>query len=199
MFWWTVPLRCDFSLKMCLLMLRQVPTSLKVWWRPAHGTTSRRLPPKRVTPWCCAVSSSSSLCSSSSTVTCSCSSPYKRPAGLRHLQIEECSLKSIYDGINDVCVFRDLERLSSHKSSFVKQQSMKSEWKLAKIAAVVIVVYVLSWAPYACIALIAWAGWVWASTHVQKPFWGLHIHVVFIYIWEASLTLLLMHGIIPNL
>ncbi|KAK2910915.1 hypothetical protein Q8A67_003048 [Cirrhinus molitorella] len=53
---------------------------------------------------------------------------------------------------------RDLERLSSQKSSFVKQQSMRSEWKLAKIAAVVIVVYVLSWAPYACVTLIAWAG-----------------------------------------
>uniref|UniRef100_A0A9J8AZG5 Opsin 4xb n=2 Tax=Cyprinus carpio TaxID=7962 RepID=A0A9J8AZG5_CYPCA len=53
---------------------------------------------------------------------------------------------------------RDLERLSSQKSSFVKQQSMRSEWKLAKIAAVVIVVYVLSWSPYACVTLIAWAG-----------------------------------------
>ncbi|KAK9975298.1 hypothetical protein ABG768_023351 [Culter alburnus] len=53
---------------------------------------------------------------------------------------------------------RDLERLSSQKSSFVKHQSMRSEWKLAKIAAVVIVVYVLSWAPYACVTLIAWAG-----------------------------------------
>nr|ALG92572.1 Xenopus-like melanopsin-2 [Danio rerio] len=53
---------------------------------------------------------------------------------------------------------RDLEMLSSQKSSFVKQQSMRSEWKLAKIAAVVIVVYVLSWAPYACVTLVAWAG-----------------------------------------
>uniref|UniRef100_A0A671KFI1 Melanopsin-A-like n=1 Tax=Sinocyclocheilus anshuiensis TaxID=1608454 RepID=A0A671KFI1_9TELE len=53
---------------------------------------------------------------------------------------------------------RDLERLSSQKSSFVKQKSMRSEWKLAKIAAVVIVVYVLSWSPYACVTLIAWAG-----------------------------------------
>ncbi|KAI2665011.1 Melanopsin-A [Labeo rohita] len=53
---------------------------------------------------------------------------------------------------------RDLDRLSSQKSSFLKQQSMRSEWKLAKIAAVVIVVYVLSWAPYACVTLIAWAG-----------------------------------------
>ncbi|XP_051952135.1 opsin 4xb isoform X2 [Xyrauchen texanus] len=48
---------------------------------------------------------------------------------------------------------RDLERLNS-----VKQQSMRSEWRLAKIAAVIIVVYVLSWAPYACVTLIAWAG-----------------------------------------
>ncbi|KAK7163979.1 hypothetical protein R3I94_002640 [Phoxinus phoxinus] len=53
---------------------------------------------------------------------------------------------------------RDLKRMSSRKSTFVKQQSMRSEWKLAKIAAVVIVVFVLSWAPYACITLIAWAG-----------------------------------------
>ncbi|XP_051518168.1 melanopsin-A-like isoform X2 [Myxocyprinus asiaticus] len=48
---------------------------------------------------------------------------------------------------------RDLERLNS-----MKQQSMRSEWRLAKIAAVIIVVYVLSWAPYACVTLIAWAG-----------------------------------------
>ncbi|XP_051552365.1 melanopsin-A-like isoform X1 [Myxocyprinus asiaticus] len=53
---------------------------------------------------------------------------------------------------------RDLERLNYQKSNFVKQLSMRSEWKLAKIAAVVIVVYVLSWAPYACVTLIAWAG-----------------------------------------
>ncbi|KAG1944022.1 melanopsin [Pimephales promelas] len=53
---------------------------------------------------------------------------------------------------------RDLKRLSSRKSTFVKQHSLRSEWKLAKIAAVVIVVFVLSWAPYACITLIAWAG-----------------------------------------
>ncbi|XP_040276419.1 melanopsin-B-like [Bufo bufo] len=36
--------------------------------------------------------------------------------------------------------------------------SMKNEWKMAKIAFVIIVVYVLSWSPYACVTLIAWAG-----------------------------------------
>ncbi|KTG34267.1 hypothetical protein cypCar_00048514, partial [Cyprinus carpio] len=43
---------------------------------------------------------------------------------------------------------RDLERLSTQKSSFVKQQSMRSEWKLAKIAAVVIVVHASLLTPY---------------------------------------------------
>nr|BBM90125.1 melanopsin 4x2 [Misgurnus anguillicaudatus] len=64
-------------------------------------------------------------------------------------------------------VGRDLERLSQ-KSGFGKQQSMRSEWKLAKIAAVVIVVYVLSWAPYACITLVAWAGYANILTPYSK-------------------------------
>lgn len=63
-------------------------------------------------------------------------------------------------------VFRDLKRLSQ-KSGYVKQQSMKSEWRLAKIAALVIVVYVLSWAPYACVTLVAWAGWAHNHTHTN--------------------------------
>ncbi|KAG5281013.1 hypothetical protein AALO_G00066500 [Alosa alosa] len=50
---------------------------------------------------------------------------------------------------------RDLERLG--KSS-IQQQSMRNEWRLAKIAFVVIIVYVLSWSPYACVTLISWAG-----------------------------------------
>ncbi|XP_064153390.1 melanopsin-B-like [Anguilla rostrata] len=55
---------------------------------------------------------------------------------------------------------RDLEKLGTHirKSTLVQQQSIRNEWKLAKIAFVVIIVYVLSWSPYACVALIAWAG-----------------------------------------
>ncbi|XP_056600832.1 opsin 4xb [Triplophysa dalaica] len=62
---------------------------------------------------------------------------------------------------------RDLKRLSQ-KSGYVKQQSMKSEWRLAKIAALVIVVYVLSWAPYACVTLVAWAGYANILTPYSK-------------------------------
>ncbi|XP_076159253.1 opsin 4xa isoform X1 [Alosa pseudoharengus] len=56
---------------------------------------------------------------------------------------------------------RDVERLSSHgrKSTLIQQHSIKTEWKLAKIAFVVIIVYVLSWSPYAAVTLIAWAGY----------------------------------------
>lgn len=55
---------------------------------------------------------------------------------------------------------RDVEKLGSQvrKSTLLQQQSIKTEWKLAKIAFVVIIVFVLSWSPYACVTLIAWAG-----------------------------------------
>lgn len=55
---------------------------------------------------------------------------------------------------------RDVEKLGSQmrKSAVIQQQSIKTEWKLAKIAFVVIIVFVLSWSPYACVTLIAWAG-----------------------------------------
>ncbi|KAI7813446.1 hypothetical protein IRJ41_016907 [Triplophysa rosa] len=62
---------------------------------------------------------------------------------------------------------RDLKRLWQ-KSGFVKQQSMKSEWRLAKIAALVIAVYVLSWAPYACVTLVAWARYANILTPYSK-------------------------------
>ncbi|XP_052463641.1 melanopsin-B isoform X1 [Carassius gibelio] len=63
---------------------------------------------------------------------------------------------------------RDLEKLSSHvrKTALIQQQSIKTEWKLAKIAFVVIIVFVLSWSPYACVTLIAWAGY----SHVLTPY-----------------------------
>ncbi|XP_049619597.1 melanopsin-A-like [Syngnathus scovelli] len=55
---------------------------------------------------------------------------------------------------------REVERLGTQvrKSTLLHQKSIRSEWKLAKIAFVVIVVYVLSWSPYACVTLISWAG-----------------------------------------
>ncbi|XP_038589993.1 opsin 4xa [Micropterus salmoides] len=56
---------------------------------------------------------------------------------------------------------RDVEKLGCQvrKSTLIQQQSIKTEWKLAKIAFVVIIVFVLSWSPYACVTLIAWAGY----------------------------------------
>ncbi|NXC33169.1 OPN4 protein, partial [Campylorhamphus procurvoides] len=53
---------------------------------------------------------------------------------------------------------RDIQKLGSCSRKSHLSQSMKNEWKLAKIAFVVIIVFVLSWSPYACVTLIAWAG-----------------------------------------
>ncbi|XP_074849689.1 melanopsin-like [Carettochelys insculpta] len=53
---------------------------------------------------------------------------------------------------------RNVQKLGSYGRKSYLSQSMKSEWKLAKIAFVVIIVFVLSWSPYACVTLIAWAG-----------------------------------------
>ncbi|XP_001377369.2 melanopsin [Monodelphis domestica] len=45
-------------------------------------------------------------------------------------------------------------------------QRMKNEWKMAKIALVVILLYVLSWAPYSTVALVAFAGY----SHILTPY-----------------------------
>ncbi|XP_029510757.2 opsin 4xa [Oncorhynchus nerka] len=65
---------------------------------------------------------------------------------------------------------RDMEKLGSQvrKSTLIQQQSIKTEWKLAKIAFVVIIVYVMSWSPYACVTLIAWAGYGSALSPYSK-------------------------------
>ncbi|OWK60101.1 Melanopsin [Lonchura striata] len=52
----------------------------------------------------------------------------------------------------------DVQNLGSCSRKSYLSQSIKNEWKLAKIAFVVIIVFVLSWSPYACVTLIAWAG-----------------------------------------
>ncbi|KAL6466303.1 hypothetical protein MHYP_G00264360 [Metynnis hypsauchen] len=75
-----------------------------------------------------------------------------------------------------ICMFlsvrrasRDVSRLGSQmrkQDGSRPQLSVRSEWRLAKIAAVVIAVYVLSWAPYACVTLIAWAGYA----HLLNPY-----------------------------
>ncbi|XP_036451514.1 opsin 4xa [Colossoma macropomum] len=65
---------------------------------------------------------------------------------------------------------RDVERLGTHvrKTTLIQEQSIKTEWKLAKVAFVVIIVYVLSWSPYAFVTLIAWAGYSSILTPYSK-------------------------------
>ncbi|XP_010210598.1 PREDICTED: melanopsin [Tinamus guttatus] len=50
---------------------------------------------------------------------------------------------------------------------FQKQyQRMKTEWRMAKIALVVILLYVISWSPYSVVALVAFAGY----SHILTPY-----------------------------
>lgn len=45
-----------------------------------------------------------------------------------------------------------------NKESQKQYQRMKNEWKMAKIALIVILLYVISWSPYSAVALVAFAG-----------------------------------------
>uniref|UniRef100_A0A8C1IAL3 Opsin 4b n=1 Tax=Cyprinus carpio TaxID=7962 RepID=A0A8C1IAL3_CYPCA len=45
------------------------------------------------------------------------------------------------------------------RDSIKKMNQMKNEWKMAKIALIVILLYVISWSPYSCVALTAFAGY----------------------------------------
>ena len=45
-----------------------------------------------------------------------------------------------------------------NRDSVKRFHKMKSEWKMAKIALIVILLFVMSWAPYSCAALTAFAG-----------------------------------------
>uniref|UniRef100_A0A8D2L371 G-protein coupled receptors family 1 profile domain-containing protein n=2 Tax=Varanus komodoensis TaxID=61221 RepID=A0A8D2L371_VARKO len=64
---------------------------------------------------------------------------------------------------------RNVQKLgSSYNRKSSVSHSIKSEWKLAKIAFVAIVVFVLSWSPYACVTLIAWAGYAKILTPYSK-------------------------------
>ncbi|XP_072280367.1 melanopsin isoform X1 [Pyxicephalus adspersus] len=46
-----------------------------------------------------------------------------------------------------------------NKESQKQYQKMKKEWKMAKIALIVILLYVISWSPYSTVALVAFAGY----------------------------------------
>ncbi|XP_039645177.1 opsin 4b isoform X1 [Perca fluviatilis] len=66
------------------------------------------------------------------------------------------------------CIFRAIRHTTraltkiscaGNRDSAKKFNKMKSEWKMAKIALIVILLYVISWAPYSCVALTAFAGY----------------------------------------
>ncbi|NXU53961.1 OPN4A protein, partial [Turnix velox] len=64
---------------------------------------------------------------------------------------------------------KSVETFGSKRGSkeFQKQyQRMKNEWKMAKIALIVILLYVISWSPYSVVALVAFAGY----SHLLTPF-----------------------------
>nr|XP_034993740.1 melanopsin isoform X1 [Zootoca vivipara] len=62
---------------------------------------------------------------------------------------------------------RAVQRISSDgtKESQRLSQRMTNEWKMAKVALVVILLFVLSWSPYSMVALLAFAGY----SHVLTP------------------------------
>uniref|UniRef100_A0A8D3DGA1 Opsin 4b n=1 Tax=Scophthalmus maximus TaxID=52904 RepID=A0A8D3DGA1_SCOMX len=66
------------------------------------------------------------------------------------------------------CIFRAIRhatraisKINSQgtRDSAKKFHKMRSEWKMAKIALIVILLFVISWAPYSCVALTAFAGY----------------------------------------
>uniref|UniRef100_A0A8D0H1X7 Opsin 4 n=1 Tax=Sphenodon punctatus TaxID=8508 RepID=A0A8D0H1X7_SPHPU len=63
---------------------------------------------------------------------------------------------------------RDVQNIGSddNKESQRQYQKMNNEWKMAKIALIVILLYVLSWSPYSVVALVAFAGY----SRVLTPF-----------------------------
>ncbi|XP_075073125.1 melanopsin isoform X2 [Mixophyes fleayi] len=56
---------------------------------------------------------------------------------------------------------RAVQKIGSddNKESHKQYQNMKKEWKMAKIALIVILLYVISWSPYSTVALVAFAGY----------------------------------------
>ncbi|XP_068114694.1 melanopsin isoform X2 [Hyperolius riggenbachi] len=56
---------------------------------------------------------------------------------------------------------RAVQKIGSddNKESHKQYQKMQNEWKMAKIALIVILLYVISWSPYSTVALVAFAGY----------------------------------------
>ncbi|XP_006875988.1 PREDICTED: melanopsin [Chrysochloris asiatica] len=58
------------------------------------------------------------------------------------------------------------EAYEGSSESSRQRQQLQSEWKMAKIALLIISLYVLSWAPYSTVVLVAFAGYA----HVLTPY-----------------------------
>nr|BAS66936.1 mammalian-like melanopsin [Eptatretus burgeri] len=67
-----------------------------------------------------------------------------------------------------VCIFIAIKRTSREVQSLGSSERgetrradkrLKGEWRLAKIALIIILLFIVSWSPYSCVALIAWAGY----------------------------------------
>ncbi|XP_072139072.1 melanopsin-A [Mobula birostris] len=56
---------------------------------------------------------------------------------------------------------RDVEKIggNTHRESRRQYNRIKNEWKMAKIALIVILLYIISWSPYSIVALTAFAGY----------------------------------------
>ncbi|KAM6897925.1 melanopsin-A-like [Lycodopsis pacificus] len=66
------------------------------------------------------------------------------------------------------CIFRAIRHTTraltkisceGNRDSAKRFHKMKTEWKMAKIALIIILLFVISWAPYSCAALTAFAGY----------------------------------------
>ncbi|XP_061611133.1 melanopsin-A-like isoform X2 [Phyllopteryx taeniolatus] len=73
------------------------------------------------------------------------------------------------------CIFRAIRHTTQAfekincagtRESAKRFHKMKSEWKMAKIALIVILLFIISWAPYSCAALTAFAGYA----HLLTPY-----------------------------
>ncbi|XP_026858487.2 opsin 4b [Electrophorus electricus] len=68
-----------------------------------------------------------------------------------------------------MCIFRTIRNTTSAVEKINRDggttedsrkfKRLKSEWKMAKVALIVILLYVISWSPYSCVALTAFAGY----------------------------------------
>lgn len=63
------------------------------------------------------------------------------------------------------CVLRAVRKVNgsvhshgSSRDSLRNHHRLQNEWKMAKIALIVILLYVISWSPYSSVALTAFAG-----------------------------------------